>query len=98
MRASCARTLSASDRETPPSEELLALLRRDERELPGPASELARKLPDAPHRRKLVLAAHRLAATRTGERAGYPSPSAFLEDLRMHQLNHVAACLRGKKK
>ena len=33
-----------------------------------------RKLPDAPHRRKLGLAAHRLAATRAGTPAGYDEP------------------------
>jgi len=76
-----ARTLSVSDRDVPPSAALRRTLERDERAVRGPARELARKLPDAPHRRKLGLAAHRLAATRTGGRGAYGEASEFVEDL-----------------
>jgi phosphoenolpyruvate carboxylase len=86
-----ARTLSASEREAPPSEELLAALAEDERMLPAVARELDRKLPDAPHRRKLGLAAHRLAATRTGGTGQYPQAEAFRESLRIVQRSLAAA-------
>ena len=76
-----ARTLSVSDREVPPSRALRRALARDERELPGAARELARKLPDAPHRRKLGLAAHRLAATRTRGRGAYGDAAELVTDL-----------------
>jgi phosphoenolpyruvate carboxylase len=76
-----ARSLSVSDRDVPPSTALRRALVRDERALPGPARELARKLPDAPHRRKLGLAAHRLAATRTRSRGAYGDPAEFVADL-----------------
>ncbi len=76
-----ARTLSVSDRDVPPSAALRRALARDERAMPGPARELARKLPDAPHRRKLGLAAHRLAATRSRSRGAYGAASEFIADL-----------------
>ena len=76
-----ARTVSVSDRDVAPSAALRRTLARDERSLPGPARELARKLPDAPHRRKLGLAAHRLAATRTRGRGAYDDPADFVADL-----------------
>jgi phosphoenolpyruvate carboxylase len=76
-----ARTLSVSDRDVPPSAALRRALARDERAMPGPARELARKLPDAPHRRKLGLAAHRLAATRSRSRGAYGAASEFIDDL-----------------
>ncbi|MGZ8630009.1 MAG: phosphoenolpyruvate carboxylase [Actinomycetota bacterium] len=76
-----ARTLSVSDRDVPPSTALRRALVRDERALPGPARELTRKLPDAPHRRKLGLAAHRLAATRRRRRGAYEGPAEFVTDL-----------------
>ena len=76
-----ARSLSVSDRDVPPSAALRRTLERDERAVPGPARELVRKLPDAPHRRKLGLAAHRLAATRSGGGGAYGEASEFIEDL-----------------
>lgn len=76
-----ARTLSVSDRDVPPSEDLRRALDRDTEVLPAAARELARILPDAPHRRKLGLAAHRLAATRAGTRGAYEGPADLLRDL-----------------
>ncbi len=86
-----ARTLTASDRETPPSDELVASLAADERDFPRAAKELQRKLPGAPHRRKLGLIAHRLAATRTGDAGRYIGADAFREDLRMLQRSLASA-------
>jgi phosphoenolpyruvate carboxylase len=84
-----ARGLSVSDRDVPPSRALVAALARDARTLPGIAADLERKLPDTPHRRKLVLSAERLAATRSGDgrRAAYASPSELLEDLSVLQVS-----------
>ncbi|MET0802061.1 MAG: phosphoenolpyruvate carboxylase [Actinomycetota bacterium] len=76
-----ARTLSVSDDDVPPSAALRRSLARDERLLPDAAAELERKLPDAPHRRKLGLAAHRLAATRTRDRGAYDEASELVADL-----------------
>ena len=52
----------------PASTALRRSLARDARAFPARAAELARTLPDAPHRRKLVLVAERLAAARGGPR------------------------------
>jgi phosphoenolpyruvate carboxylase len=65
-----ARSLSASEGDVPPSSALRRSLRRDVEVFPERAGELARTLPDAPHRRKLVLIAEHLSATRRG-RAPY---------------------------
>ena len=76
-----ARTLSVSERDVPPSRALRRALERDADALPAVARELGRTLSDAPHRRKLGLSAHRLAATRTGAKGAYDGPAAFLGDL-----------------
>jgi phosphoenolpyruvate carboxylase len=76
-----ARTLSVSEHDVPPSRALRVALARDAEALPSAARELTRTLPDAPHRRKLGLAAHRLAAARAGSAGGYDGPDAFLRDV-----------------
>ena len=76
-----ARTLSVSENDVPPSRALRRALDRDAEALPAVARELGRTLSDAPHRRKLGLSAHRLAATRTGATGGYDGPASFLTDL-----------------
>jgi phosphoenolpyruvate carboxylase len=76
-----ARTLSVSERDIRPSRALRALVARGTVLLPEIAAELDRKLPDAPHRRALGLAAHRLAATRTAGRGAYEGPAAFVREL-----------------
>ena len=58
------RSLTVSAASTPPTPELLASLAADEAALPGPAAAIRRRSPDEPHRRKLLLVAERLAATR----------------------------------
>ena len=82
-----ARGLSVSDRDVVPSRALMAALARDAHALPGIASDLDRKLADAPHRRKLTLTAERLAATRAGDgrRVAYASPHELIEDLAVLQ-------------
>jgi phosphoenolpyruvate carboxylase len=80
-----ARSLTAADDDVPASPALRRSLVRDERLLPRRGSELRRILPDAPHRRKLVLVSERLAATRSGGAAAYDEPEALLRDLRTLQ-------------
>jgi phosphoenolpyruvate carboxylase len=86
-----ARSLSASAASTRPSEALLASLERDEADLPEAAAEIHTRAPDEPHRRKLALAAERLAATRTQSPGAYLSPEVFLADLELVQRSLVAA-------
>src|SRR6266700_4802747 len=84
----CALPISASTR---PSEALLESLERDEDELPEAAAEIRARAPDEPHRRKLALAAERLAATRTQRPGAYLSAEVFLADLHLVQRSLVAA-------
>jgi phosphoenolpyruvate carboxylase len=86
-----ARSLSASATSTRPSPALLDSLERDEAELPEAAAEIRMRAPDEPHRRKLSLAAERLALTRTGRPGAYLSPAVFLADLRLVQRSLAAA-------
>ena len=78
-----ARSLSVSDRDVPASAAMRRSLGRDDAAFPDRARELARTLPDAPHRRKLVLVAERLLATREVRPGGYRGPDAFRADLRI---------------
>jgi phosphoenolpyruvate carboxylase len=90
------RSLTASAATTPPTPELLASLAADEAALPGPAAAIRRRSPDEPHRRKLLLVAERLAATRArlaGEAApaGYRDAAGLLGDLALVQGSLAAA-------
>jgi phosphoenolpyruvate carboxylase len=76
-----ARTLSVSARDVPPSRALDRGLARAATAMPRVAAELGRKLSDAPHRRMLGLAAHRLAATREGASGGYDGPKELMRDI-----------------
>jgi len=76
-----ARSLSASDLDVPPSTALRRGLARDARIFPDRARELARTLPDAPHRRRLALIAERLVATRERRPQAYRSAASFRQDL-----------------
>ena len=76
------RSLTASEGTTPATPELLASLAADEAALPGVAAAIRKRSPGEPHRSKLLLVAERLAATRLGRPAAYPSAAACLADLR----------------
>jgi phosphoenolpyruvate carboxylase len=80
-----ARGLTASDGDVPASRALRRIETRDEQRLPRRAQELRRTLPDAPHRRAMVLVSDRLAATRAEDAAAYERPDDFLSDLRTIQ-------------
>lgn len=87
-RVGRAATVSAS--EVPPSEELSRSLAEDEEAFPETAAHLGRSAPDQPHRRKLVLAARRLAATRDREEGAYQRPADFLADVDLVQASLAA--------
>ena len=80
-----ARALSVADRDVPPSRDLRRGLARAATAMPKVATELERKLSDAPHRRMLGLAAHRLGATRAGTSGAYSGPKELLRDIHMLQ-------------
>ena len=91
-------TLTVSNSSTPPSAELLASLARAAAAFPGPAAAIAKRWPDEPYLQKLLLAAQRLAATRTGlvgggaaPARGYRDAGEFLDDLRLVQASLAAA-------
>ncbi len=86
-----ARFLTASERDTPATQELLQRLAGAADVLPVVAGELERRLADSPHRRMLALAAHRLAATRSEASGRYPGADAFRDDLRVIQRSLAAA-------
>jgi phosphoenolpyruvate carboxylase len=79
------RSLTASEESTPPSPELAAALAGDEAAFPELAEEIRVRSPGEPHRRRLLMAADRLAATRRRAPGGYDSPAAFLAELRALQ-------------
>jgi phosphoenolpyruvate carboxylase len=94
------RALTVSGRSTPPSAALAASLARDEATFPELAAAARERSPDEPHRRKLVLAAERLRATRAelvgaagaGTPGGrYADAGALLADLRLVQGSLAAA-------
>ena len=71
-----ARALSVSEADVPASPALRRSLARDAAAFPRRAGELSRTLPDAPHRRKLVLVAERLAASREGRGGAYSNTAS----------------------
>ncbi len=76
-----ARSLSVCERDVPASRELRKMLEAGAHAFPDRAADLKRKLPDAPHRRALVLVAERIVATREGRPGSYAGPRGFLTDL-----------------
>jgi phosphoenolpyruvate carboxylase len=76
-----ARSMSASDLDVPASPAVRRALARDARTFPERARELERTLADAPHRRRLVLMAERLRATREEGSGGYRSAAEYPADV-----------------
>lgn len=76
-----ARAIGISSRLVPASPELNASISRDERELPGYASELADRNLDEPYRRKLSFIWKRLRNELEGGEPGYASASELAADL-----------------
>jgi phosphoenolpyruvate carboxylase len=89
------RTLTLDAESTPPSAAVTALWDDFAAAEPEAADQLATRSPDEPHRRVLMLLAHRVAATRRGDTAqGYQRPEDFLADLRDVQSSLAAAGAR----
>ncbi|ALJ19828.1 phosphoenolpyruvate carboxylase [Microbacterium sp. No. 7] len=87
-----ARSLTLSGDSTPPSTALLALWQRLSDADEDAAVEVAKRAPDEPHKRVLMLLTRRLAATRARNAdLAYADPDPFLADLRTVQDSLVAA-------
>lgn len=85
------RALSASDRDCPPSRDLLKVLDEDEQVFPEAAESLRLRMGDQSHRRMLTLMAERIAATRHGAHGAYNGAEELVEDLRLVQRSLEAA-------
>ncbi|GAA2753873.1 phosphoenolpyruvate carboxylase [Amnibacterium kyonggiense] len=76
---------------TPPSEAVLALWQRLRSADEDAAAEIAKRSPNEPHRRIVLLLSRRIAATRTRDAdLAYRDPDELLADLRVVQASLVA--------
>lgn len=86
------RTLTLDATSTPPSDALLALWRRLRSADEEAATEIAKRSPNEPHRRVLLLLSRRITATRTRDAdLAYRDPEELLADLRVLQDSLVQA-------
>lgn len=86
------RTLTLDAVTTPPSDALVALWQRLSSADEDAAAEIAKRSPDEPHRRILLLLARKLTATRERNAdLAYRDPEHFLADLRVVQDSLVQA-------
>jgi phosphoenolpyruvate carboxylase len=86
------RTLTLDATTTPPSSALLALWQRLKEADEDAANEIAKRSPNEPHRRILLLVARKIAATRTRDAdLAYRDPEHLLADLRVVQDSLVDA-------
>ncbi|WP_344064240.1 phosphoenolpyruvate carboxylase [Microbacterium pumilum] len=80
------RGLTLDGTSTPPSDALIALWQRLKAADEDAAAEVAKRSPDEPHRRILLLIARKIAATRTRDAdLGYRDPERLIADLRVVQ-------------
>jgi phosphoenolpyruvate carboxylase len=85
------RTLTLDASTTPPSPELSALLERLTADDEDAAVEIAKRSPDEPHRRTLLLITRKIAATGRGATLAYADPDHLLADLHVVQESLVRA-------
>jgi phosphoenolpyruvate carboxylase len=86
------RTLTLDATTTPPSDALLALWQRLRSVDEEAAAEVAKRSPNEPHRRVLLLLSRRIAATRTRDAdLAYRNPDDLLADLAVLQESLVQA-------
>ncbi|WP_345803201.1 phosphoenolpyruvate carboxylase [Microbacterium sp. AZCO] len=86
------RTLTLDAATTPPSPALTSLLKRLVIDDEDAAVEIAKRSPNEPHRRALLLIARKIAATeRRDASIAYSDPEQLLADLRVVQDSLVAA-------
>ncbi|KJL47031.1 Phosphoenolpyruvate carboxylase [Microbacterium hydrocarbonoxydans] len=88
------RTLTLDAQGTPPSAEVTAIWERFTAAHPEAASDLATRSPDEPHRRVLLVLAHRIAATRRGDDDRFAGPEELLDELRALQTSLADAGAR----
>ncbi|MBS1896347.1 MAG: phosphoenolpyruvate carboxylase [Actinobacteria bacterium] len=79
------RTLTLDAEGTPASAEATVLWEALQDAHPEVAREVATRSPGEPHRRILLLLAHRVEATRLGDEGAYTDPEQLLADLRVVQ-------------
>ncbi|WP_295034708.1 phosphoenolpyruvate carboxylase, partial [uncultured Microbacterium sp.] len=79
------RTLTLDAEGTPASAEATALWEALRAAHPEVARKVATRSPGEPHRRILLLLAHRVEATRLGDEGAYTDPEQLLADLRVVQ-------------
>jgi len=86
------RTLTLDATTTPPSDALLALWRRLKAADEDAAKDIAKRSPDEPHRRILLLLARKIEATRARDAdLAYRDPEHLIADLRVVQESLVQA-------
>ncbi|MBA8815803.1 phosphoenolpyruvate carboxylase [Microbacterium halimionae] len=86
------RGLTLDGTSTPPTDELMSLWRRLRAADEEAAADIAKRSPDEPHRRIVLLVARKIAATRTRNAdLAYSDPEELLADLRVVQDSLVAA-------
>ncbi len=86
------RGLTLDAATTPPTDELLALWQRLRSTDEEAATEIAKRSPNEPHRRVLLLIARRIAATRTRDAdLAYGDPAQLLAELGIVQRSLVGA-------
>ncbi|GAA2006474.1 phosphoenolpyruvate carboxylase [Microbacterium ulmi] len=86
------RTLTIDAGTTPPSDALVTLWQRLRGADEDAADEIAKRSPDEPHRRVLLLIARKIAATRTRDAdLAYREPEELMADLRVVQDSLVRA-------
>ncbi|WP_439592200.1 phosphoenolpyruvate carboxylase [Microbacterium sp.] len=86
------RTLTLDASTTPPSAALTALWQRLKDADEDAATEIAKRSPNEPHRRILLLVARKIAATRTRDAdLAYRDPEQLIADLRVVQDSLIAA-------
>ncbi len=86
------RGLTLDATSTPPSDALVSLWQRLRAADEDAAAEIAKRSPDEPHRRILLLVARKIAATRTRDAdLAYRDPEHLLADLRVVQDSLAAA-------
>jgi phosphoenolpyruvate carboxylase len=88
------RTLTLDAQGTPPSAEVTAIWERFAASHAAAASDLATRSPDEPHRRVLLVLAHRIAATRRGDDDRFAGPEELLDELRALQTSLADAGAR----
>ncbi|NQX10677.1 phosphoenolpyruvate carboxylase [Microbacteriaceae bacterium VKM Ac-2855] len=85
------RALTLDGTTTPPSAEVLALWDAIVASSPENARVIAERSPNETHRRVLLFAADKLAATRSGRDGGYADADELLTELRLLQDSLIAA-------